>query len=337
MAAAIAAGLVASRRRGAAASGPTAADGDLIVLRPWLGTRRSASAAATSRRADDLPGPDSYTRPAITMWRIGDPYSKPQLGGTIIGVNERGYFLGSSSSLLGWDYCPTVFVQELREVPGHDYERIPARTFPVPAATIARAFDLADALRFGYADTEGAEDDKAGSGTEGALRAELRNLYDSIRPEVKADLIADWINTGRRLDHPAHLFCTWAVAPRRAAEQEGPPPYRSCDAPGDLVVAPDDVEQLWRRLCSLEYRIRTRESANDGQPADDLPATDQRSAADTVAERLSALVQIPAATLRSRAAEAAYAYGQDPGTDADPDRFAPPDWTGARSLSWPPQ
>jgi hypothetical protein len=34
----------------------------------------------------------------------------------------------------------------------------------------------------------------------------------------------DWICTGRRYDHPGHLFCTWAVPARLAAEQAAPVP-----------------------------------------------------------------------------------------------------------------
>jgi hypothetical protein len=49
------------------------------------------------------------------------------------------------------------------------------------------------------------------------------------------------------------------------------------------------------------------------------------------------MVQFPAASLLAHPADAACAHGQDPGTDADPDRFALPDWTEARTSGWPPR
>jgi hypothetical protein len=63
-----------------------------------------------------------------------------------VGVDDAGYLIGSSPSwgLAGWQ--PTLFLEGLKEVPGGNYERIPPHTFAVPAATIVRARELADAL-----------------------------------------------------------------------------------------------------------------------------------------------------------------------------------------------
>jgi hypothetical protein len=67
------------------------------------------------------------------------------------------------------------------------------------------------------------------------------------------------------------------------------------------VVAPDDAEQLWRRLCSVAYTIHVRESGNDGRPADDLPTADHQTEAAAITEWPSEMVQIPAVTLLARA------------------------------------
>ncbi|GAA0897617.1 hypothetical protein [Pseudonocardia zijingensis] len=85
------------------------------------------------------------------------------------------------------------------------------------------------------------------------------------------------------------------------------------------------AEQLWRALCATEYRSYVVAYGNDGNPRNDLPDRWAARAAD-LAERLSGEVEVPPDTLRSRARDAAYAYGQDPGTDDDPDRFEPPAW-----------
>ena len=88
-------------------------------------------------------------------------------------------------------------------------------------------------------------------------------------------------------------------------------------------------------MCSVEYTIYVREAANDGPPKSDLPTSDQQTEAASLAEQLSAMVQIPAATPRSHALDAACAHGRDPGPDYDPDRFAPPNWADARTSGWP--
>jgi hypothetical protein len=86
-------------------------------------------------------------------------------------------------------------------------------------------------------------------------------------------------------------------------------------------------EQLWRNLCATEYRVYLVGYGNDGDPRNDLsPARHHERAAD-LADRLSRQVSIPSQELRGRASEAAYLHGQDPGTDYDPDRFAPPVWS----------
>jgi hypothetical protein len=88
-------------------------------------------------------------------------------------------------------------------------------------------------------------------------------------------------------------------------------------------------------LCAVEYTIYVRERGNDGPPESELPTSNQQAEATATAERLSAIVQFPAGTLRARAAGAAFAHGQDPGTDDDPDRYAPPSWPEVRALGWP--
>lgn len=87
-----------------------------------------------------------------------------------------------------------------------------------------------------------------------------------------------------------------------------------------------NAEQAWRELCAAEYKSYIIGYGNDGDPRNDIsPARHDERAAD-LAERLSQQVSIPPVELRGRASDAAYAHGQDPGTDHDPDRFAPPDW-----------
>jgi hypothetical protein len=80
--------------------------------------------------------------------------------------------------------------EQLREVPGDSYERIPAPTFDVPAATIARAGALTE-----------------------AFAVDLRALWDGIAPSARAALLDDYRATGYRWDHPAYPFVTWAGAP----------------------------------------------------------------------------------------------------------------------------
>ena len=118
-------------------------------------------------------------------------------------------------------------------------------------------------------------------------------------------------------------FLVWAATSRLDApdQQEG-----RTDSPAEIPVDADDPDQLWRRLCAVEYTIYVRERGNDGPPESELPTSNQQAEATATAERLSAIVQFPAGTLRARAAGAAFAHGQDPGTDDDPDRYAPPSW-----------
>ena len=125
---------------------------------------------------------------------------------------------------------------------------------------------------------------------------------------------------------PTHL---WA----RAGDDQ-PDPDRCTRAAINVPVEVDDPDQLWRQLCVAEYAVHVRECGNDGRPEDDLPTSEQQAAAAHIAGRLSELVGIPTGTLHARAADAAFAHGQDPGTDDDPDRYAP-DWAHARASYWP--
>ena len=117
----------------------------------------------------------------------------------ILGVSDGGYDRGSSpygDSVYWWE--PMLFPEELQEVPGGDYRRIPAHTFPIPPATIARAWQLADALtrrRTGLGD-QGADSDTA--------------AVDETA-KVQGDLLADWLGTGKRCDHPVSPFLLGAA------------------------------------------------------------------------------------------------------------------------------
>jgi hypothetical protein len=91
-----------------------------------------------------------------------------------------------------------------------------------------------------------------------------------------------------------------------------------------------EQESLWRELCAAEYKIQVRQGGNDGHPSDDLDTLTSEARASALADQLSRDVGISARALRRRAQSAAYDHGQDPGTDYDPDRFAPPDWEAAR-------
>jgi hypothetical protein len=82
-------------------------------------------------------------------------------------------------------------------------------------------------------------------------------------------------------------------------------------------------------------RSTSASAATTGPPESELPTSNQQAEATATAERLSAIVQFPAGTLRARAAGAAFAHGQDPGTDDDLDRYAPPDWPEVRASGWP--
>ena len=93
----------------------------------------------------------------------------------------------------------------------------------------------------------------------------------------------------------------------------------------------DGIEQQWRSLCETEYRISVRESGNDGHPANDLDTSDLATRAEDLATGLSMVLGISPVDLRLHASDAAYAHGRDPGTDADPDRFALPDWLRPRA------
>jgi hypothetical protein len=141
-----------------------------LDVEPGAATRPGRARRSPRSRHE---GP-SYTRAAITIWRIGDRYAQPHDGGEIVGVSDAGYFIGSSPSwgVGGWE--PILFPEELQEVPGGNYERMPAHTFPIPAVTIARAGKLADALRHhkaGLADlvADGAE-----------AKEELQTLWDGL-------------------------------------------------------------------------------------------------------------------------------------------------------------
>ena len=115
-------------RAGVAARGSTTTRG--ARPRPRAAAPRRTCAARTGVAPDGA---------AITIWRIGDRYAQPHDGGEIVGVSDAGYFIGSSPSwgVGGWE--PILFPEELQEVPGGNYERMPAHTFPIPAVTIARA------------------------------------------------------------------------------------------------------------------------------------------------------------------------------------------------------
>jgi hypothetical protein len=292
-----------------------------------------------ARAGDDQPDPDRYTRAAITIWEVGDRYAQPYGGGVILGVSDGGYYRGSSpygDSVYWWE--PMLFPEELQEVPGGDYRRIPAHTFPIPPATIARAWQLADALtrrRTGLGD-QGADSDTAAV-DETEARAELRTLWQGLTAKVQGDLLADWLGTGKRYDHPVSPFLLGAATrPVDVAEVDvSGEPVEDTGCPADVPVDIDDPDRLWRQLCAAAYTIHVRECGNDGRPEDDLPTSEQQAAADHIAGRLSELVGIPTGTLHARAADAAFAHGQDPGTDDDPDRYAPPDWAHARASGLP--
>ena len=317
--------LISTTRRRRGAASPATAPTSVITHDARRRALRRVRAAAAGRREDDQLGPGSYTRPPITIWRIGDRYAQPYNGGTIVGVDETGFLLGSKPYYYGMPggWRPTLFLEELEEVVGQDYERIAARTFAVPAATITRIRELAHVLT--------TPDDTEVGKT--AAQVEMRTLYAGLGAAVKADLITDWIATGKRHGHPASLFfLTWAAlsdidTPDEATQTTLAPVAR----PTDIVDTGHDPDQLWRQLCAAEYKIHIIELGNDGPPEYDRSTAAEQAEAATLADQLTQLVQIPAAGLRTRALEAAYAHGQDPGTDADPDRFAPPNWAEARS------
>jgi hypothetical protein len=155
---------------------------------------------------------------------------------------------------------PVLTVEKLQETPGRSYRRVPARTFPVPTATIIRAHALAAVigdcerrehtpLSFqGYGDgddnpqygrlypADARLEDEEHPAAAAATR-ELRALWNGIPPHVQGDLIADWQDTGNRHDHPAYPFIAWATVQLDlvdAVERLLRPPHehtRTCDHP----------------------------------------------------------------------------------------------------------
>ena len=92
----------------------------------------------------------------------------------------------------------------------------------------------------------------------------------------------------------------------------------------------DGIEEQWRSLCQTEYHISLRDYGNDGHPANDLDTSVLATRANALAAALSLELGMSPADLRLHAGDAAYAHSRDPGTDADPDRFAFPGWARVR-------
>src|SRR5664280_2154890 len=87
----------------------------------------------------------------------------------------------------------------------------------------------------------------------------------------------------------------------------------------------DPNEIAWRGLCEAQYSIYIADYGNDGQ--EERRNTDVAEAQrDKLSAQLAASTGVPALTLRGRAMDAAYEYGQQPGVDGDPDVYRPPDW-----------
>lgn len=87
------------------------------------------------------------------------------------------------------------------------------------------------------------------------------------------------------------------------------------------------IDAAWREAAEITYRDYVIDYGNDGRPEDDrvLPAEErqrQQAAIALIAEQTG----ISAEFIYGQLLDAAYAYGQAPGTDADPDYLGPPDW-----------
>jgi hypothetical protein len=192
----------------------------------WLRANAVDDDPAEDIAAEHPADPDTFTRAAITLWQVGDPYHHTYYGdGVITEVDEYGHLRGTAPATSpGW--WPKLERARLQEVPDYAYLRIPARTFAVPAATIARAKQLDEAYCAamtqenaplswqGYgeatddpywselypADLRG--DDEVPP--EVRIEGEIVQLWDAIPVNVQAELLDDYRATGADRDHPAY-------------------------------------------------------------------------------------------------------------------------------------
>ncbi|MGH3777970.1 MAG: hypothetical protein ACRDRR_19930 [Pseudonocardiaceae bacterium] len=92
-------------------------------------------------------------------------------------------------------------------------------------------------------------------------------------------------------------------------------------------AADGPLGSLWREAAEITYHERVIDYGNDGRPEDDraLGAHDQARREVNIATIAEQTGMLPG-YIRQQLDDAAYAHGRAPGTDADPDHFAPPDW-----------
>lgn len=100
----------------------------------------------------------------------------------------------------------------------------------------------------------------------------------------------------------------------------------------DEQRAESELDNQWRSLCGAASRSQRGEmKERDWLGADEVADIDhRRDTLEAKAQELAERTGISARLLQRTAREAAQLDGNDPGSDSDPDRFAPPDWDELR-------
>lgn len=217
--------------------------------------------------------------------------------------------------------------------------------------------DLTEASRAAWAAETDAQD--AAKAAEAQDAAEVARVYDYLfvadhyavveHDEEEASYRASIYQDAQTLVASGYTAANLAELDDEARAGTGTPGPRGTHTQSlaageadDLAAAPgvaldaDPVQHCpeiaWREGCQQAYTEHIVAYGNDGRPEDDRSTTPhERARFDTAVAEVAEWAGTSEGMVRAQMREAAYLHGQDTGTDADPDRFAPPEWvlTGA--------
>jgi hypothetical protein len=163
-------------------------------------------------------------------------------------------------------------------------------------------------------------------------RETAQQIYDYFadhHPDVDDNTLRDQADHLAELGYTVHELTAFAGTPPNPviAELVAKAEEVARQTPQVDETTVHSLDAAWRVALALTHAEQVIRGDNDGHYETDraLPDADRAKLGGCVS-LLSEHTGLPAGFLQQKLQEAAYAYGQAPGTDADPDYFAPPNW-----------